>query len=108
MSYDDEEVRATGDERVRKGRSFQTRNIGIMVALKSIGDDSRGILIATTHLFWHPKYVASLSPGYVLKKPDMLTKGPGGHIKVLCLCNAFNTLLKASWDPSPRDCEISN
>ena len=76
-----------------------------MVALKSIGDDSRGILIATTHLFWHPKYVASLSPGYVLKKPDMLTKGPGGHIKVLCPCNAFNTLLKASWDPSPRDCE---
>ncbi|KAF8676612.1 hypothetical protein AX14_004870 [Amanita brunnescens Koide BX004] len=56
VTYDDEEVRVTGDDRVRKGRSFQTRNIGIIVALKSNGNNSRGVVIATTHLFWHPKY----------------------------------------------------
>ncbi|KAK2461845.1 hypothetical protein APHAL10511_006308 [Amanita phalloides] len=56
VNYDQEEVRATGDERVRQGRSFRTRNIGIIVALKSIDNDCRGIIVATTHLFWHPKY----------------------------------------------------
>jgi len=60
VRYDQEEVRDAEGERARTGRSFQTRNIGIIVALKSVGDDSQGVIIATTHLFWHPKYVAAL------------------------------------------------
>ncbi|PPQ70777.1 hypothetical protein CVT24_001064 [Panaeolus cyanescens] len=40
----------------RPGNSFRTRNIGLIVSLKSNTDNQRGLLVATTHLFWHPKY----------------------------------------------------
>ncbi|KAF8622890.1 hypothetical protein AX15_006655 [Amanita polypyramis BW_CC] len=56
VDYDEEEIRAHGNERARQGRSFWTRNVGIVVTLKSTDDSGWGIIIATTHLFWHPKY----------------------------------------------------
>ncbi|ADV25600.1 Hypothetical Protein CGB_M3420C [Cryptococcus gattii WM276] len=49
-----------GDEsleevRRRRGGSRQTKNVGLLVALE--GKDGEGVVIATTHLFWHPKFV---------------------------------------------------
>ncbi|KDQ63641.1 hypothetical protein JAAARDRAFT_169698 [Jaapia argillacea MUCL 33604] len=40
----------------RKGSSFKTKNVANLVALSSTSNPSSGIIIATTHLFWHPKY----------------------------------------------------
>jgi len=36
--------------------TFKTRNIGLLVALQSRDQESEGLIVATTHLFWHPKY----------------------------------------------------
>jgi RNA exonuclease NGL2 len=36
--------------------SFKTRNIGLIVALRGGGAPGGGIILATTHLFWHPCY----------------------------------------------------
>ena len=56
--YDDAVVRPDGKtEQAQHGASFRTRNIGLIVALKRIGaDDAAAVVLATTHLFWHPKY----------------------------------------------------
>ncbi|TFK30529.1 Endonuclease/exonuclease/phosphatase, partial [Coprinopsis marcescibilis] len=56
VHYDAEEVRTDGDDRQKLGRSFQTRNIGFVVALSSVKNPSEGIVVGTTHLFWHPRY----------------------------------------------------
>ncbi|KAF7339397.1 Endo/exonuclease/phosphatase domain-containing protein [Mycena sanguinolenta] len=53
--YDDQHVRSEGDENTRRGSSFRTRNIGSIVALKNMSNDD-GVIVGTTHLFWHPKY----------------------------------------------------
>jgi RNA exonuclease NGL2 len=37
------------------GNTFKTRNIGLSVALQSLDQKSEGLIVATTHLFWHPK-----------------------------------------------------
>ncbi|KAF8807491.1 Endonuclease/exonuclease/phosphatase [Phlegmacium glaucopus] len=36
--------------------TFKTRNIGLVVALRSLNQENEGLIVATTHLFWHPKY----------------------------------------------------
>jgi len=54
--YDEEEVREGEGERYRRGISILTRNIGSLVALKSMDSEGDGLIIATTHLFWHPRY----------------------------------------------------
>jgi len=56
VDYDQEEIRPDGDRHARQGRTFRTRNIGLIVALKSIKDNEPGIIVGTTHLFWHPMY----------------------------------------------------
>jgi RNA exonuclease NGL2 len=38
----------------RSGNSIRTSNIGSLVALKS-SQGNHGLIIATTHLFWHPR-----------------------------------------------------
>ncbi|OWZ76922.1 RNA exonuclease NGL2 [Cryptococcus neoformans Bt85] len=53
-------VREDGTEsleevRRRRGGSRQTKNVGLIVALE--GKDGEGVIIVTTHLFWHPKFV---------------------------------------------------
>ncbi|THV04851.1 Endonuclease/exonuclease/phosphatase [Dendrothele bispora CBS 962.96] len=55
VNYDDEDIRFEGSELARKGASFRTKNIGHIVALKSTKDDFN-LVVATTHLFWHPRY----------------------------------------------------
>ncbi|KAJ6519910.1 Endonuclease/exonuclease/phosphatase [Mycena sanguinolenta] len=56
IHYDDQHVRSEGDENTRRGSSFRTRNIGSIVALKNVSSDGDGVIVGTTHLFWHPKY----------------------------------------------------
>ncbi|CDO73215.1 hypothetical protein BN946_scf185007.g270 [Trametes cinnabarina] len=56
VTYDDEEVRQDGGQQTRRGSSFRTKNIGSLVALRRLGTDDDGVIVATTHLFWHPAY----------------------------------------------------
>jgi RNA exonuclease NGL2 len=58
LYYDEQEVRQDGGERARRGSSFQTKNIGALVALESLRaqGETEGCIVATTHLFWHPRY----------------------------------------------------
>ncbi|KAG7099302.1 hypothetical protein E1B28_001160 [Marasmius oreades] len=53
--YDEQEIRSGDEEFFRRGSSFRTKNIGHLVSLKSTQGDV-GLIVATTHLFWHPKY----------------------------------------------------
>jgi len=50
----DEEYAATEGGRPRIGSSFKTKNIANLVALRC-KDSEAGVIIATTHLFWHPR-----------------------------------------------------
>lgn len=54
--YDEEEVRDGAEEGYRRGTSIRTRNIGFLVALKATNSEENGLIVATTHLFWHPRY----------------------------------------------------
>ena len=66
--YDDAFVRPETNsegltEQARRGASFRTRNIGLLVALRRVGvgadnndNNEASVVVATTHLFWHPKY----------------------------------------------------
>lgn len=54
ITYDDEEVRRDGPEKARRGSSFRTKNIASLVALRMRGSENGGVIVATTHLFWHP------------------------------------------------------
>ena len=56
VSYDEEEVRDGEGESYRRGISYRTKNIGSLVALRSVDSEGKGLIIATTHLFWHPRY----------------------------------------------------
>lgn len=55
--YDEVEVRSQGvSEQARIGSSFKTKNIGLIVSLTRQDAEASHIVVATTHLFWHPKY----------------------------------------------------
>ncbi|KAF7320400.1 Endo/exonuclease/phosphatase domain-containing protein [Mycena kentingensis (nom. inval.)] len=56
IEFDEQEIRTEGNERARRGSAFRTRNIASLVALKSRSQPGRGVVIGTTHLFWHPSY----------------------------------------------------
>ncbi|OJT03008.1 hypothetical protein TRAPUB_6351 [Trametes pubescens] len=56
VAYDDEDVRDADTEAARRGSSFRTKNIGSLVALRKLRADGDGVIVATTHLFWHPAY----------------------------------------------------
>lgn len=53
--YDEQFVRDAEDERARFGHSYKTTNIGLILALRFRSDPTNGVVVATTHLFWHPK-----------------------------------------------------
>jgi len=58
LHYDDIDIRNDhGNELPRKGLSFRTKNIANIVALERLGQPSKGYIVATTHLFWHPSSV---------------------------------------------------
>jgi RNA exonuclease NGL2 len=52
--YDDEYAGKEGGPS-RIGSSFKTRNIANLVALRNRDNEAEGIIVATTHLFWHPR-----------------------------------------------------
>ena len=54
VEYDLQDVRDEGGETARRGSGFRTKNIASLVALKRVDSPSEGIIVATTHLFWHP------------------------------------------------------
>lgn len=54
IHFDEQHVRSEGDETARRGSSFRTRNIGSLIALKN-SEDGEGVVVGTTHLFWHPR-----------------------------------------------------
>lgn len=57
IEYDKQEVREESSHpATRIGSSRVTKNIGLMVALAEAGTDSQGVIVATTHLFWHPAF----------------------------------------------------
>ena len=64
--YDDAYVRDEGNEEYRKGLSFRTKNIALMIALQRLDSpgDSEHYVVATTHLFWHPRYVSTCDTHY--------------------------------------------
>jgi mRNA deadenylase 3'-5' endonuclease subunit Ccr4 len=57
INYDEQGVGLDADDQPRRGNSFMTRNIALLVALERRDDTSRGLVVATTHLFWHPRQV---------------------------------------------------
>ncbi|KAI0080079.1 Endonuclease/exonuclease/phosphatase [Panus rudis PR-1116 ss-1] len=54
--YDQQEVRPEDGVSNIHGSSFKTKNIGSFVALKRLDEEDDGLIVATTHLFWHPSY----------------------------------------------------
>jgi len=54
--YDDQDVPLAGSESPCRGGSFRTKNIASLVALRLNSDSAQGLVVATTHLFWHPCY----------------------------------------------------
>ncbi|KAH9950500.1 Endonuclease/exonuclease/phosphatase [Amylocystis lapponica] len=60
IRYDEQDVREEGPEKARRGSSFWTKNIASLVALRRLGSDNEGLIVATTHLFWHPSQTAIL------------------------------------------------
>jgi len=57
IHYDNEEIRQDGNEKARRGSSIRSTNIGFMSALRRNDTKTKGVIVATTHLFWHAKYV---------------------------------------------------
>ncbi|KZT05970.1 Endonuclease/exonuclease/phosphatase [Laetiporus sulphureus 93-53] len=60
IEYDQQEVHEEGSETARRGSSFRTRNIASLVRLQKVASPSTGVVVATTHLFWHPLQAAIL------------------------------------------------
>ncbi|KAH8102431.1 Endonuclease/exonuclease/phosphatase [Cristinia sonorae] len=55
--YDEQEIRQTGKgDLAKRGISFRTKNVANLVALKWKDCEDDGVIVATTHLFWHPSY----------------------------------------------------
>ncbi|GLB36236.1 putative endonuclease exonuclease phosphatase [Lyophyllum shimeji] len=79
VHYDDEAVRSDGDEKARRGKSFHTRNIGSLVSLQSKSAKNEGVIVATTHLFWHPKYTyeRARQAGILVRETRRLQFRPG-------------------------------
>jgi RNA exonuclease NGL2 len=53
--YYDRSIPMDNDSGSLTRNTFKTRNIGLLVALQSRNQESEGLIVATTHLFWHPK-----------------------------------------------------
>ncbi|KAF9069137.1 Endonuclease/exonuclease/phosphatase [Rhodocollybia butyracea] len=88
--YDDQQVRYS-DGVSSKGGSFRTKNIGHIVALK-LPDSDQGFIVATTHLFWHPKYLYERARQTVILKREVIQfKKAVGHENWPCIISGdFN------------------
>ncbi|KAJ3844895.1 Endonuclease/exonuclease/phosphatase [Lentinula raphanica] len=88
--YDEQKVR--DQEGINScGGTFRTRNIGHIVALKH-KQRNEGVVVATTHLFWHPKYVYEKArQAAILKREVVQFKHSIGHDDWPCIISGdFN------------------
>lgn len=66
VEYDVQAVRpeavdgVPSSQKTQRGTSFFTKNIGNLVALRRNSHEQDGLIVATTHLFWHPRYACRL------------------------------------------------
>jgi RNA exonuclease NGL2 len=60
--YDEEDIRTGAPEGMesegkvniwRRGSSRKTRNVALLVGLRDKRDPTKGLVVGTTHLFWH-------------------------------------------------------
>ena len=78
------------EKAAKRAGSRQTRNIALMVALRFADEEdesapeggvsrSKGIIVATTHLFWHPMhaYERVRQAGIILRELDQFRKSRG-------------------------------
>lgn len=56
LEEDEEETPDEDSDSKRRGGTRQTKNIGLILGLERKDDPSKGLVVATTHLFWHPQY----------------------------------------------------
>lgn len=57
ISLDDEDLSPeAASESARRGISRQTKNIALGVALGEKENPGKGVIVVTTHLFWHPRF----------------------------------------------------
>lgn len=87
--YDEQEIRSDGDDRARHGSSFRTKNIGFIAALKQT-DAQRGIIVATTHLFWHPRCVVPMDSLQLASHTSVIDTLMNERGVLLNSKNAFN------------------
>ncbi|KAJ6503446.1 Endonuclease/exonuclease/phosphatase [Mycena vitilis] len=71
IHYDEQYIRPEGEEITQRGSSFRTRNIGSLVALKNLSKEGEGVVVGTTHLFWHPKQAGILIREIVKFRSDL-------------------------------------
>ncbi|KAI3621886.1 ccr4 nocturin family endoribonuclease [Moniliophthora roreri] len=85
IQYDEQEVHSDGERAFRLGSSFRTKNIGHLVALKNIKDE-KGFIVATTHLFWHPRYTYERArQAGILKREVIKFRNEGNHFDWPCI-----------------------
>ena len=64
------------DEGATRGISFFTKNIGNLVALKRNDTEKDGVIVATTHLFWHPRCVYDSTLTTITLAVDIEVRSP--------------------------------
>jgi RNA exonuclease NGL2 len=88
--YDEQDIRDASEEKTRRGLSFKTRNLGLILALRYRHNPLHGVIVATTHLFWHPEFV--LHPFY----KELLTKSSQIYIRENKVYNNYGLISQTS------------
>lgn len=100
--YDEEEIRDGEGERYRRGISFRTKNIASFVALGSTDRQGKGLIVATTHLFWHPRYTyertRSAPPLLLIPALSGQLISPGRQVVILLReVTKFHNTINPNW-----------
>ncbi|CAK5280252.1 unnamed protein product [Mycena citricolor] len=88
--YDEQDVRRDGEDKFRRGSSFRTKNIGSLVALRCVSDETRSVIVGTTHLFWHPRQAGILLRDITKYRADL------GH-------GSWHCILAGDFNFTPED-----
>ncbi|EIN14201.1 Endonuclease/exonuclease/phosphatase [Punctularia strigosozonata HHB-11173 SS5] len=98
LLLDEQDVREQNSESARKGRSFTTKNIANLVGLTRTGrGDRQGLIIATTHLFWHPSYTYERARQVVVLKREVLA------FRAALKADSWPCILSGDFNFSPDD-----
>lgn len=105
--YDEQDVREAGSEKARRGSSFRTKNIASFVALRRVDTLNIGVIVATTHLFWHPSYVRIILSTTLYLMPFAATRmNVQGDICEVTMIYAWLTLVQAGCYPVKRGLQL--